>query len=73
MARERPARDERGKEIFEAHSCSACHCVGGVGTAAVPALIRISAKFNADQLVALFKHPTAKMRAGSMPAVEAAS
>ena len=59
----------KGKTIFEAHSCNACHGDGGVGTAAAPALVGISSKFSADQLVDLFKHPTAKMSAGGMPPV----
>ncbi|MGD0404613.1 MAG: cytochrome b N-terminal domain-containing protein [Candidatus Acidiferrales bacterium] len=60
----------KGKTIFEAHSCNACHGDGGIGTAAAPALIGVSAKFTPDQLVALFKHPTAKMNAGGMPPVD---
>jgi mono/diheme cytochrome c family protein len=60
----------KGKNVFEGQSCSACHGDGGVGTAAAPALIGISAKFSADQLAELFKHPTAKMTAGGMPPVE---
>jgi cytochrome c553 len=60
----------KGKTIFEAHSCNACHGDGGVGTAAAPALVGISSKFSADQLVELFKHPTAKMTAGGMPTVD---
>ncbi|MHB8501240.1 MAG: cytochrome b N-terminal domain-containing protein [Candidatus Acidiferrales bacterium] len=59
-----------GKTIFEAQSCDACHGGGGVGTAAAPALVGISIKFSPDQLVKLFKHPTAKMTAGGMPPIE---
>ena len=61
----------RGKTIFEARSCNACHGDGGVGTAAAPALVGISAKFTPDQLAALFKNPTAKMTAGGMPKIDA--
>jgi ubiquinol-cytochrome c reductase cytochrome b subunit len=60
----------KGKTIFEAQSCNACHGDGGVGTAAAPKLIGIKAKFTPDQLVNLFKHPTAKMTAGGMPPVD---
>jgi ubiquinol-cytochrome c reductase cytochrome b subunit len=60
----------KGKTIFEAQSCNACHGDGGVGTAAAPALVGISAKLTPDQLAALFKHPTAKMTAGGMPPVD---
>jgi ubiquinol-cytochrome c reductase cytochrome b subunit len=60
----------KGKTIFEAQSCNACHGDGGVGTAAASALIGVPAKFTSDQLAELFKHPTAKMTAGGMPTVE---
>jgi ubiquinol-cytochrome c reductase cytochrome b subunit len=60
----------KGKTIFEAQSCNACHGDGGVGTAAAPALVGISAKLTPDQLAALFKLPTAKMTAGGMPPVD---
>ena len=60
----------KGKAIFTAQSCNACHGDGGIGTAAAPALIGIGAKFSSDQIAALLKHPTAKMTAGGMPAVD---
>jgi ubiquinol-cytochrome c reductase cytochrome b subunit len=60
----------KGKTIFEAQSCNACHGDNGVGTAAAPALAGIAAKFSPEQLAQLFKHPTAKMTAGGMPAVD---
>jgi mono/diheme cytochrome c family protein len=60
----------KGKTIFEAQSCNACHGDGGVGTAAAPALVGVGAKFPPDQLAELLKHPTAKMTAGGMPAVD---
>jgi ubiquinol-cytochrome c reductase cytochrome b subunit len=63
----------KGKTIFEAQSCNACHGDGGVGTAAATALVGISAKFTGDQLAELFKHPTAKMTAGGMPTVDLSS
>lgn len=59
----------KGKEIFESNSCNACHGDGGVGTAAAPALVGISAKFSAEQVAELFKRPTDKMNAGGMPPV----
>src|ERR1700681_2755836 len=40
----------KGKTIFEAQSCNACHGDAGVGTAAAPALVGIKAKFPPDQL-----------------------
>jgi ubiquinol-cytochrome c reductase cytochrome b subunit len=60
----------KGKTIFEAQSCNACHGDGGAGTAAAPGLIGIGTKFSPDQLAELFKHPTAKMNAGGMPPVD---
>ena len=60
----------KGKTIFEAQSCNACHGDAGVGTAAGPALVGSAVKSSPDQLAELFKHPTAKMTAGGMPAVD---
>jgi len=57
----------KGKAIFESHYCTACHGEGGVGTAAAPALIGVSAKFSTGQITELLRHPTAKMKAGGMP------
>jgi quinol-cytochrome oxidoreductase complex cytochrome b subunit/cytochrome c551/c552 len=59
----------KGKTIFEAQSCNACHGDAGVGTAAAPALVGIAAKFSSDQLAQLFAHSTAKMTAGGMPPI----
>jgi ubiquinol-cytochrome c reductase cytochrome b subunit len=59
----------KGKAIFEAQSCNACHGEGGIGTAAAPALAGIAARLPPDRLVELLKHPTVKMTAGGMPAV----
>jgi ubiquinol-cytochrome c reductase cytochrome b subunit len=60
----------KGKTIFEAQSCNACHGDGGVGTAAAPALVGIAAKFSPEQVAEVFKHPTAKMTAGGMPPID---
>jgi ubiquinol-cytochrome c reductase cytochrome b subunit len=60
----------KGKTIFEAQSCNACHGDGGVGTAAAPALVGIGIKLSADQLAGLFNHPTGKMTAGGMPPID---
>ena len=59
----------KGKMVFEAQPCSACHGEGGAGTAIAPPLVGISKKFSADQIAALFAHPTTKMTAGGMPPV----
>ena len=60
----------KGKAVFEAQSCNACHGDAGVGTAAAPALVGIAAKVSPDQLGQLFKHPTGKMTAGGMPPMD---
>jgi ubiquinol-cytochrome c reductase cytochrome b subunit len=60
----------RGKTIFEAQSCNACHGDGGVGTAAAPALAGVGAKLSSDQIAELIRHPNAKMTAGGMPATD---
>jgi len=60
----------KGKIIFESLSCNACHGDAGVGTAAAPALVGISAKYSPEQLDHLFQHPTAKMSAGGMPPID---
>jgi ubiquinol-cytochrome c reductase cytochrome b subunit len=60
----------KGKTIFEAQSCNACHGDGGVGTAAAPALVGIAAKYPPDRIAELFKRPTTKMTAGGMSPIE---
>ncbi len=60
----------KGKAIFEAQSCNACHGDAGVGTAAAPALVGIAAKLPPEQVAELFKHPTPKMTAGGMPPID---
>src|SRR6202171_3625264 len=47
----------KGKTIFEAQSCNACHGDDGVGTAAAPALVGIAAKSPPAQLAEVLKHP----------------
>jgi mono/diheme cytochrome c family protein len=60
----------KGKTIFEAQSCNACHGDGGIGTAAAPGLIGISSKLSSDQVLELWKHPNQRMIAGGMPPVD---
>jgi len=62
----------KGKTTFESQSYNACHGDGGIGTAAAPALVDLSAKLSADQDAELFSHPTAKMTAGGMPPIDLA-
>lgn len=60
----------KGKAIFEAQSCNACHGDNGVGTAMAPKLTGISSRFSKDQLATILKTPTAKMTAGGMAPVD---
>jgi mono/diheme cytochrome c family protein len=62
----------QGATLFASQACSACHGENGVGTAIAPALVGVSAKFQADQLTALLKNPTDQMRAGGMSPVSLA-
>jgi ubiquinol-cytochrome c reductase cytochrome b subunit len=56
----------KGKGIYEAQSCNACHGDAGVGTPAAPKLTGISKRLSKDQLAASLKSPTPKMIAGGM-------
>ncbi len=60
----------KGKKIFEAKSCNACHGDGGVGTPAGAKLISIGAKLPPDKLAAVLRQPTEKMTAGGMQSVK---
>jgi len=60
----------KGKAVFEAQTCNACHGDGGVGTAAGPALTGVGAKFSVEQMHNLLLHPTEKMTGGGMPTVD---
>ena len=56
-----------GAEIFQSHSCVACHGAAGVGTARVPAMAGLIAKNSDAQLTQLVQAPNARMKAGGMP------
>jgi ubiquinol-cytochrome c reductase cytochrome b subunit len=60
----------KGKAIFEREACNACHGDGGIGSAAAPKLLAVSNKYDSAKLEALLRHPTDKMTAGGMPAVD---
>jgi quinol-cytochrome oxidoreductase complex cytochrome b subunit/mono/diheme cytochrome c family protein len=60
----------KGKTVFEAQTCNACHGDGGVGTAAGPALAGVGAKLSIEQMHNLLLHPTEKMTSGGMPTVD---
>jgi ubiquinol-cytochrome c reductase cytochrome b subunit len=63
----------RGKGIFDDRGCSACHGDNGTGTALAPSLVGITRKLPTDRIVSLLHNPTARMKAGGMPAVDASS
>jgi ubiquinol-cytochrome c reductase cytochrome b subunit len=56
----------KGKLIYEAQSCNACHGDGGVGTPAAPKLTGLANHFPKDQLATVLRTPTPKMIAGGM-------
>jgi mono/diheme cytochrome c family protein len=60
----------KGKSVFEAQTCNACHGDGGVGTAAAPALTGVGAKLSVEQMHNLLLHPNEKMTSGGMPTVD---
>jgi mono/diheme cytochrome c family protein len=59
-----------GKKVYESESCDACHGENGVGTNAGPKLAGAIAQKSAQELSSLLRHPTAKMTAGEMKAVD---
>jgi ubiquinol-cytochrome c reductase cytochrome b subunit len=61
----------KGKDMFTELGCSACHGDDGVGTALAPSLVGITTKLPKDRLAALLHNPSAKMKAGGMPNVDA--
>jgi ubiquinol-cytochrome c reductase cytochrome b subunit len=60
----------KGKTIFEAQSCNACHGDNGIGSAAGPKLIGVGNKFDSQKLEALLKHPSTAMSQGGMTPTE---
>ena len=57
-----------GRTLFLSQGCSACHGPTAEGTQFAPSLVGITKKFPGDKVPALLRHPTARMRAGGMPA-----
>ena len=60
-----------GRGIFNQRGCSGCHGALGTGTTLAPSLVGVTAKFEHEQLVALLRNPSPRMRAGHMPSVDA--
>ena len=61
-----------GAQVFQQHACSACHGPAGKGGMA-PALAPLIAPLSDAQLVHVIENPTAKMKAGGMPAFSGSS
>ncbi len=60
----------QGRGVFDNNGCSGCHGETGMGGPVAPGLAGITTKYTADQITALLHTPTAKMRAGGMPAFD---
>ena len=60
----------RGRGVFQAHGCSGCHGATGTGSSVAPSLVGVTTKIPEPQLIGVLHDPTAKMRAGHMPAVD---
>jgi ubiquinol-cytochrome c reductase cytochrome b subunit len=60
----------QGRGVFDNNGCSGCHGETGMGGPAAPGLSGITTKYTADQITAMLHTPTAKMRAGGMPAFD---
>ena len=60
----------KGKRVYEDESCNACHGDKGLGTPEGSSLVGIGAKFDAQQLVEMLRHPTPKMVEGGMTPLE---
>ncbi|MGC8550618.1 MAG: c-type cytochrome [Acidobacteriaceae bacterium] len=69
-----PAKDsdsatliKKGSQLFQAHTCSACHGPKAEGTAIAPPLAGIGHYFNEETFSTLIHHPNAQMTAKGMP------
>lgn len=58
---------KKGKQIFQAHTCSACHGPTAQGTAIAPPLAGIGHYFNEAMFSDLIHHPRPPMAAKGMP------
>ena len=62
-----PVELVKGREVYEAQGCSACHVVKGRGTAAGPDLTRIGAGRDIEWLKRFLRNPTAVKPGSPMP------
>ena len=60
----------KGKEVFAAQGCDACHGDRGVGTAAAPKLIGLATKFDAAAIAKMLRKPTPVMEKGGMQPID---
>ncbi len=67
-----PVQAVSGEQLFKTRGCFACHGNAGAGGLA-PAIAPLIAKISNEELTAVLQKPTAKMKAGGMPAVQATS
>jgi len=58
---------KQGKQLFQAHTCSACHGPTAEGTALAPPLAGIGHYFNEATFSSLIHHPKPQMTAKGMP------
>ena len=58
---------KKGSQLFQAHTCSACHGPKAEGTAIAPPLAGIGHYFNEETFSTLIHHPNAQMTAKGMP------
>ena len=56
----------KGKGLYEAQSCDACHGADGRGTDSAPSLVGVAAQYPNGELARILKVPTAKMSDGGM-------
>jgi ubiquinol-cytochrome c reductase cytochrome b subunit len=62
-----PPESDKGREVYEAQGCPACHVLKGAGSPAGPDLTKIGAKRDAEWLKRFMKEPTAVMPGSIMP------
>lgn len=62
-----PALIAQGKQLYQAHTCAACHGPTAQGTAIAPPLAGIGHYFNEAMFSSLIHHPRPQMTAKGMP------
>lgn len=68
-----PLELARGREVYEAQGCSACHILQGRGSAAGPDLTRVGAKRDTEWLKRFIKDPALVNPGSAMPPYQAIS